>query len=380
MAYLDKLIIFLFSLSLTTPLYASLLGVLNLNILVTLIYAVGLLSYISFNINKLRFSFLDLLIIFFCLFFIFSISYTLNANYMTNFLLFFILPLYYFSGKITKIKESSSHIFLLFILLTFLVDIYVLIKLTENNFIYHTYYHYSNSMLKLDYLTMSQYSFISLVLLLFNKNFKINFFSNKIIFFTFLSFFILMIFISGSRFTILFTLVFLLWYIFKNASKSNLIKLIIISFLSLFIILNYLNTNTLFQYTITRFDSATKEDNSINERKIMIEKALSKIDENPLFGYGINSTENILNVKYVHNMFLETFLETGIFNFLLLSFIVLYVLFISIKTKNYPITILYIYLVLSYSKSFTISEAKILFFVMGYIIINKSIENLKNAN
>lgn len=378
MVYLDKLIIFLFALSLTTPLYASFLGTLNLNILVTLIYAVGLLSYILFNINRLKYHFLDFLIIFFCLFFICSISYTLNNNYLTNFLLFFVLPLYYFSGKITKEKVSSNYLFLLLILFTLIIDIYVLIKLIDNNFIYHTYYHYSNSMLKLDYLTMSQYSFISFILLLFNKN--SSFISNKIVILFLLVFFILMILISGSRFTISFLFIFLLIYMFTKLNRKNLIKLVMSLFISLFFIFNYININTLFQYTINRFDSATKEDNSINERKIFIEKALTKINESPLIGYGINSTENILNVKYVHNMFLETFLETGIFNFFILSFIILYILFICIKNRDYSIITLYIYLVLSYSKSFTVSEAKFLFFIIGFIMMTNSIKNLNNAN
>jgi hypothetical protein len=372
---LNKFSILLLVLAITTPMFASLLGVLKLNFLVSIIYASGLFTFLILNIKKLIFNKIDMVIIAFSSFFIFSIFYTISDNYMTELILFLLLPFYYINGKLIIITNQIKTLIKYLILLIFIIDIYVLIQLYENDFIYNIYYSYSNAKLKIDYLIMSQYSLVSLILLIFNNHNNTNY-KTKII----LSiFFIFMILISGSRFSIMFLFFILFLYSFKFfRTKKYVFGIIFISIISLFFSERIIEKSSiLFNYSLKRINNIGNNDNSINQRSIIIQEALVEINNNITLGKGVNSSEKILSEKYVHNMFIETLLETGIFNFFILVFIITYILYLSfrIRKEYFGLGIVFLYLVLSYSKSFTISEGKFLFFIIGIIYmlsINKT--------
>lgn len=368
MQFLNNISLFFFVLATTTQMYAGFLGAYGLNVILYLIYFIGLISYFILNFKKLKLFFLDFLIIAFSVIYVSTIIYTINGDFKTKLLLLIILPFYYFNGKIMILKGDYDKFSFYFILIVLFSDIYIFYQLLRNNLIYHIYYWYSDAILKVDYLTMSMFSFVALVLLISKSIIRV-----KIIKILLILFFSFMILVSGARFSILFLLVVSLIYFFykiKNKKMflyTNLFILFIIGY-------GYLNQHNIeknFSYTIERLNSMFGNDNSIQTRDVLIEQSLGYINESPIFGYGINSSENLLILKYPHNMFLETWLESGILNTLILFIIILNILYMAWRLFKSNIDkynfVIVLYLILSYLKSFTIAEGKLLFLYFGII-------------
>lgn len=362
-------IIFL-ALASTTQLYAQSLELFHLKKLLYFIYFAGLLGPIIVFFKSIILNKIDLGILTFCLFFLASSIYTINVNYTTEFILFLILPLFYLNGKILIRAGKYDFFMLIFFIIVLIVNLYVFIQLINNSLNYHTYYRYSNAVLLVDYLTLSLFNVFAIISLI-DKN-SINIFI-KYFLITFLS---IMVFISGARYSIIFLLFFLFLTFIRQPSKKIMLIFLLISIVSIFIFTNktyYSKISSSLNYSISRLEIFGNKDRSIQEREIAIDDALIAINESPFLGTGINSSENLLSIEYVHNMILETFLETGIINTIILLFIIVTTMFMS--WKLYSINNIYrvifftnIYLILAHLKSFTIAEGKLLFLFFGIVV------------
>jgi O-antigen ligase/tetratricopeptide (TPR) repeat protein len=157
------------------------------------------------------------------------------------------------------------------------------------------------------------------------------------------------IIISGSRGAIisfvLLLICFLIYSFFFLRDKRKL--LVILSFFSLFIFgiqtFLYQNGSTVVDRVSTLTPTVIKKDSSTNERLTWFNAAFEGIKEKPLFGHGIgnwkivgnkyvsNSIEQYIVPKYVHNDFIEAFVELGFLGGLF--FLLIFALIISTLYK-----------------------------------------------
>lgn len=368
MSRLDKFSVFLLAMATLTPMYGGFLGYFRLNPLLHLIYFSGLTLFLITNFYKMMFSLLDLLIVIFSLLFIASLAYTVNQDFKTELILFGILPLFYFNGKLLVYSKYYEHFFRFYVIIIIIVNIYIFFKLGDNNFNYNKYYKYSKSMLLLDYLTMALFDLIGAIIL-----YTTNIIKTPIIKGAILSLFLFMILISGARYSILFLGLAIFVFYTLLPLKKKIVSMFTFGTIGTMIILLNPKIMDLFAYSIFRLTNMSSgNDASLDGRGDVMNKSLYLINESPLFGYGLNSSEELLYpLPFPHNMIVEAFLETGFLNALNLTVIVTSTLFMAtrlfLKDKNYfaGILIIDLYIIMSHLKSFSVAEGKILFFFFG---------------
>ena|GEM_PF-2120013 len=363
-----KWTVFLLALAVLTPMYGTLFGHFHANVALYGVYFSGLTFFLFANFKQMLFSKLDALVLLFNLFFIASLAYTVNQDFKTEMILFAILPLFYFNGKLLIYTNSHTLFFRFVVLIIFAVNVYVFLKLNENGFNYNKYYRYSTSWLLLDYLTLALFDLLAAIIL-----YTTNVIANKYIKSGIIMLFLFMILISGARYSILFLgLSLFIFFMLLPAAKKLSTVVIGGSALTL-ILLGSSKIQDLFAYTIFRMSNISGgHDASLDGRENVLNLSLALIDKNPIFGYGLNSSEALLYpIPFPHNMLIEAFLETGLLNTVILATIVGSVLIMGLRlfwrNKNYfsGIFIIDLYLIMSHLKSFSIAEGKILFFFFG---------------
>lgn len=367
----EYLAAFFIALTISMPLFSNWFG----STITYFFYLLGISSSILLNGSRINFSRLDLPIIIFFIAYLFSIFYAVNPDFKTELLFIPLLLVLYYGGK-GIVKKNLTYLLLNYVsILLMLFSIYLLYQLSKVNFAYNAYYFYSNASNKVDYLTTSMYAGITFIYAIFAlKSLWIK------LPLSLYSFFIVAI--SGARFSIFFIaslLIITLIIQFRKIVFSK-IALILVTALLIFSTLlidqitkKQLSTiENLFSFSIMRITHFNKYDTSLQERNDMIEKSIIAINNQPFLGYGIHCSPKILHYPYPHNMFLETWLDTGIIGVSALFAIVtvmLSILYFSIKTLSLlPLGIVNLYVILAHLKSFSIIHSLLLFTLAGISI------------
>ncbi len=184
----------------------------------------------------------------------------------------------------------------------------------------------------------------------------------------------------GARGPLLFSLLILLLFALGNIRKFNpRILLNIGIFVVMSIVIIGSNTeNEISQSAIkslnhgfSRFELLFDEDKgaSVNSRTTMFTKTLEHIDENIFLGTGVGSFGTEIYGRdyraYPHNVPLEIWFESGVIALMLFNIFILIVLLHLIKTKNYLLISVLIYLYLNMNKSSSLEELRLFFLVAG---------------
>jgi O-antigen ligase len=146
------------------------------------------------------------------------------------------------------------------------------------------------------------------------------------------------VFAGGGRGAIILLVLFLMYYLIKDAKQSNIniiyfIKLLLI-IVFLTILIKYISSNDIIASGYNRIIGFFVGDKSLQDynRQVLYSKAFNSFKAEPIFGHGIGSITYEIN-GYSHNIFLDLLVDGG---FILLSFfmILLYKLLKYIKILN----------------------------------------------
>ena len=362
------------------PLIGQWLG----SMIVYLFYLFGIISSIYlFYISKISVNKIDLPFMIFIILALFSSIYSVSGNLTTE-LFFLPLLVFLYLGAKGIIKNDNLSYLVYGIIFVFLIfSIYLLFQLPNVSFNYAAYYHYSNASNKVEYLTMSMYASIILIYAIFViKNKYIRY---PIIIYTFF-----LITISGARFSIFFLAVLLFSLFMYNLKSLKFIIFIILLFLLFIFNLDFIlsldyikDISKFFDFAINRLSHFDSNNASLQGRFYAIENSLIAINDSVVFGYGLHCSPDIIKFVYPHNMFLEVWLDSGIFGFislLLLSASTFYCIYqIPKNDKNLFLMFSFFYLFLSQLKSFSIYHSP-LYFVFISFIFTVYIKNKEELN
>ena len=174
----------------------------------------------------------------------------------------------------------------------------------------------------------------------------------KVVYFLIFGITLFCIIITGSRGAILsFLLLFICFIGYNFFSYREKRKILVsLSIFSLFIFstqtLLYQNGGSVIDRVATLTPTVIQKDSSTNERLSWYNAAIEGIKDKPLFGHGIGNwkivgneyvskkIEQYIVPKYVHNDFIEAFVELGIFGGLLFLSIFALILYTLYKLKN----------------------------------------------
>jgi hypothetical protein len=373
-----------FSLVLTLPFFRSGLGEMDLQQVIWLVYALGLLvPLILLRKTGVRISSLpDIMLLAFVFLYIVTAIYTIADDYRTKLLLLTIIPLYYFNAKIIM-QWNLLELLVKYIMYIFLgFTVYLLFWLNKVDFQYRIYLDYTDALFKVSYLDTTIFSVV-LVIYLLTKTKKTVFEYSMIAYFSFITF------ISGSRFSIIFMTVLLMVNVLFFASKffdvetiRNKItaKSVLVTFLgiiSLTASITYAfqkyDLMPYFAYSAHRLGNMLHEDNSIDGRIDLIDRSLYATNSNTFWGNGVGSSQIILGEEYSHNMLLETWIESGLINATILALMLIYGVYQTSKIIKKGglylfISLSYYYLTLSYLKSFSVTDSRMLIFFYGAVV------------
>jgi len=349
-----------------SPLISSITTLINPSIdIVKFMISICLLDFLwtsNRKVDKHVFN-LSLLLIFFYLYILFSLTYSPSTNYkfdkyFNSFgnIIFFLYPL-----SIQNLNYNILKKVLIFIVVPITLIFYT-INFTYNNIFF-------NSLVKFNYLLIGFHLGV-LIILLFTTEFRNKYFKY---------FIILLLLISSARGSIIFIFIILLILFFKNYKKINIrympkkiIYYPFIFFSIIFIIYNYFEFY--FQRTIFRFSNfATGIDNSSLQRLNFMKFAFHESFENIsyfLWGHGFGSFGvfyfHIDERSYPHNLFIELFFELGIIGLFLFLFIIFYNLRFF-KINNF-FSLLLVFSLFNSMKSGNFSDQWIMFLSLGGLI------------
>ncbi len=377
MRFLELVSIFAISISLSMPLIGYWLG----SSIIYGFYLLGIAAsgYLFFK-EKCSLTSLDLPFSLFIFMVLFSALYSVNENIMTE-LLYLPLIIALYIGVKAVLKAQMIHVFMYTIMVVFyLFSFYLLVQLSDVSFSYGYYYHYSNASNKVEYLTMTMFAGIILFYLLFIV--KNRFIQIPLVLYT--SFLII---VSGARFSIFFVL-FLFFILFLLKLKS--LKNIVLFFVFLLIGINtdyFLEQGYIdkaietFNFTLDRLSHFDSSNASLQGRFYAIDHSIDAINNSVFFGYGLNSSPVVIHFIYPHNMFLEIWLDSGIFGFLSLlslSFLVFYTMKRLEKNQlNIFLMVSFSYVFLSQLKSFSIYHSPFFFVFASLLLTAYTIQKRK---
>lgn len=383
-SYFRHINAFALAIATTTPLFSNWIS----SVPTYIVFAIGVFSSIFLNIRtNFKISAIDIPLFLFFSFYLFSIFYAENSEFTTELLFIPILLFIYFGGK-GIVENDIITLFLNYLTIIFLIfSCYLLLELSEVDFYYNAYYFYSDAHNKVDYLTTALYA--GIVAIYISIGLHHVWLKLPLIIFTFF-----LIAISGARFSIFFFSTFLLILLLSNFKSIVMSKYSIIFFLTVLLSIQFIpeqiqkkeieKINKLFDFSIMRLNHFNHSDTSLLEREEMIDKSLVAINKHPFLGYGIHSSPTVIKYPYPHNMFLETWLDTGIIGVLALSMIILIMLrilyFSRFDISLLSIGILNLYIILAHLKSFSILHSQLFFIFAGISVssiiqYNKKIRN-----
>ncbi|MGC9330439.1 MAG: hypothetical protein ACP5DZ_01020 [Bacteroidales bacterium] len=320
----------------------------------------------------------------------FTLAYTPSESYSKAKLFYFSTNIVAFAYPLFHVKINISKMLRYFVLGFAIITLWYIPILINyiNTPELHALQRY-NSVFKL-YLVIGLYSGFSVILLATRpKLFKHDFFRVFL-----LIFFLISLFLSGARASIIITLLLLLVILFErafvffvNAGKMNQSKMIMNGFLTLFIITGILVVSVLFSgkinslasRSVKRFDILVHSiniSNVENKRFEQLKFSMDKINESVssvVHGYGIGSFGIMESGKderaYPHNFMLEIQFETGLMGLILFILFIMSVFICSRHGLSILPGFIFIYLFLNYLKSWSIIDMRICFGFLGLFIL-----------
>lgn len=250
------------------------------------------------------------ILILFIIYIFFVLLFTVvDLNSIKRFLTF-LFHFYFFYITMSYEKVVKKDIFILIFKLLFLV--LVVSNILNHNFTLSFSFEKIRSFRYQGLLGMNYHGFISM--LLFILCFYVDVFGKKM----FMLYSIFNLFISGSRASILCTIVFLISYVvLKNFDKKNLIFSKVIFLISSSFIIFFLSI--LKKREDLRLMLELNE-YSINGRMLPLIKSITAIRNNDYFPYGLGKqiVDKVMNNGPLDTSFLSLFIETGLIGVFLL--------------------------------------------------------------
>jgi len=175
-------------------------------------------------------------------------------------------------------------------------------------------------------------------------------------------------------------LIYLITFLFRSRSISYLKQIVaprnILVLLLLIAVISYSGAKARFNYVIERFASERSGLGSLshgksNERIYLYDKALDLIAQNLLSGVGFGNFSKSAKVvnRHPHNIFLELWVELGLFGMVLFALIV----YLSIKrNKGSPVLIPFLYFLVNSQVGGDIVDNRIMWvLLLNLFIINR---------
>lgn len=355
------------------PLFRKGLGTLYLQDVIWAVYGLGLIVPLLL-IKKPNRGLLephDLFLLMFVAIYLSTALYTVADGYRTKFLLLAIMPLFYYNAKII-VRRDALPALMWYVGIAFLLfSVYLLYWLIRLDFKYHIFVDYSNAIFRVSYLDITVYTVI-LSIFIFSRA-RLNLIGLLLI--AYLAF---ITSVSGSRFSIIYLLILAIFAVpaflkqGQDAGKRGVLVLIAAVVLAggaAYYALTH-DVSSYFAYTMHRMTTFGSGDESIAGRLDLIESSVSAGFRNAILGSGISSSEIVLGAEYSHNMLLETLVESGLVNTVLLLVMISYGFLRCFKLigrseMGWFITLSYLYMVLAHLKSFSVTDSRMLILFYG---------------
>lgn len=250
------------------------------------------------------------------------------------------------------------------------VALYVVYRLSMSGFSYNTYMNWSNAAFRINYLDFSLYG---VALFIFYATGKTSLWKRLIVCVPL----VLTVFISGARYSILFTTIFLAFVILSTIKTPQLRRQAVIWLFAVIAIILVMggviqlaDYYQYFEYSLFRMTNALGSDESISGRLALIDRSLSVGIQHLLTGHGIGGSRAVLGGAYPHNFLLEAFLDGGLFAALALATFTMTAIVLPLRYvprgERWAIG-LALFMTGAFLKSFSIYESRILFFTLGYL-------------
>lgn len=338
---------------------------------------------------------ITLLILFFWM--IFSLIYTPSQVYSKQKIFYFLTNIIAFIYPVVHGKICIRRFMRAFIIGIFLITLWYLPHLLTyiRNPDFHSLERYSE--VKGLYLDLGLYIGLSILMLLYNKEFFKPFARISLLFF-----FVLALFLAGARGALLFTFIIATFLVvikvvsaFCNnqlLSKQGMIRNSLIG-VGVFILvalvsigysdqIGGLASRSLNRLNLLVSDENTISNHSVNTRVDQIHFSLDMISadvESFLYGYGVGSFGVLKTGEdvraYPHNFILEIQFEHGIIGTLLLLIFILLIFIqkgLNVKLQILP-AFIFFYFFLNYLKSWSIIDMRICFAFLGLYILQNTI-------
>ena len=346
----------------------------------TLVTSIMLSIIIILNHKKMKSISLEayvsmLILIILFIFMIISITYTSSPNYSIKKTIYFSLILLSMLLPIAIKKFDINKFMLIFSFIIFSATLLYLKFLFEyiNGTLITNLTQSEIILARGMYLGVSLSNGIICLYYFFNKS------SNRYKFlFVCISF--LFIILAGGRGSLIATFLIILFYLilrlFLNFKTLKLKKNIFFSLIvfSIIILVLFFNNLDLINRTMLRLGMLIGGD-SASVRMEYLNFAFEKINDSPIFGFGIGS----FGIEYTgmdiqehpHNVFIEIWFELGLLSILLFLFFNLIVLRSIIESKYYWCLALYVYLFFDMLKSSSLIDLRLMIGFFGiFLMIN----------
>lgn len=285
--------------------------------------------------------------------------------------LLLLLPISFMLGIWVKMSGRIGTVMSTMLLVFIPIACYVTYQLSLNGFSYNTYMRWSNSAFKIGYL---DFSLIGVVLFVYFATRPTSLLMRVLIagpvLFTVL--------VSGARYSIVFILLFICFAMISGLRKANVRRMsalgLGVGIVAILIALGLVRPESyyeFFEYSVFRLTSALGEDRSIAARFDLIDRTFESSIQQFILGYGAGGSMEILKGAYPHNMLLEALLDGGFFAALTLAGFIAtsyLVAFRHVPKGQRWVFGLALFLTGAFLKSFSLYQARILFFALGYMV------------
>lgn len=341
-----------------------------------LCYVLGIASALALTHElKYRFAPRELPIVMFFAAYLLSVTYAVNPDYTRDLLYVPVLIASYMGGRAIARARVATMLFDYIALLFIPFAVYLIAQLAEVEFRYNEYYAYSDSENKVDYLTAALYAGIVLIYAALGmERGWLRVVAGGLS--------LIVVAVSGARYSIIVVSLFLLALIvsrFRSHGRSLVVfSAIGGAFVAIFLYSGQggsawlANIESLLDFSIMRLMAFDDQEGSVITRVNLLQGSLRRIGDEPLFGYGINSSPLVIDYVHPHNMFLQAWLDAGLAAAAALLLIIIMSLIISLRllkdSRLRYIALVNFYIILAHLKSFSVLHGIALFLVTGIVL------------
>lgn len=243
--------------------------------------------------------------------------------------LFYTLCMSFAFGGVLRLHEYGKF-FRLVIYFSLLPLLFTSYQVLSNGFNYNNYLQYGAEYGKISYVVTSTFSILALLVMRYTG-------LSPLIKTVLIVFFILFSIVSAARLALLFIVVYLLHWLFISffgeSKKGGIVKKIILGMfvlaLSGAVVLGLGSFEYYTDGALARFMDLFEGGQSITARSLAISDALDLVASDPIFGYGLGSSETLLFLRYPHNLIVQASLESGV----IVALLCLYLIVLAFATS-----------------------------------------------